>query len=537
MENVKILAIIPARGNSKRIPNKNIRLLNNHPLVYYVMKNALDSKYITDIIVTTDSQEVETISRQLGIQSIHRPENLCQDDTTLDAVVYHAVQGRKFDYVVTMQPTSPLLNVQTLDDAIEHCINGNYDTVISVINYPRLAWKIENELIVPEYEERLNFQYLPPHYQETGAFLISKHESVTATTRIGNKVDVFELTKEEAINIDTFQDLALANVILQKKKVAIYVNGNNKRGMGHIYRSLELADEFYSKPDIYFDRNQTDVSVFGKTTHKLIPVNGLNELLEKLKSTDYDIFINDILSTSIDYMIALRNCIPNAKLVNFEDDGEGIYHADLVFNALYQKHDIPQVKAGEKYYIASKLFMFYEPIEIKKSVENVFISFGGADPQNYTDRLLEIITRNINKYQNYHFYVVLGRAKMNIEKLMEYNRFSNIEVLYDINDMPEIMSKCDIGITSRGRTGYELAILGIPSVAMAQNKREEKHGFVCHENGFNYLGLNPSDLVIEANLDLYLHLTKKEREEQQKILLSKDLRNGRQRVMNLINSL
>ena len=94
-------------------------------------------------------------------------------------------------------------------------------------------------------------------------------------------------------------------MILQKK-VAIYVNGNNKRGMGHIYRSLELADEFYSKPDIYFDRNQTDVSVFGKTTHKLIPVNGLNELLEKLKSTDYDIFINDILSTSIDYMIALR---------------------------------------------------------------------------------------------------------------------------------------------------------------------------------------------------------------------------------------
>ena len=126
---------------------------------------------------------------------------------------------------------------------------------------------------------------------------------------------------------------------------------------------------------------------------------------------------------------------------------------------------------------------------------------------------------------------------MNIEKLMEYNRFSNIEVLYDINNMPEVMSKCDIGITSRGRTGYELAILGIPSIAMAQNKREEKHGFVCHENGFNYLGLNPSDLVIEANLDLYLHLTKKEREEQQKILLSKDLRNGRRRVMNLINNL
>ena len=181
--------------------------------------------------------------------------------------------------------------------------------------------------------------------------------------------------------------------------------------------------------------------------------------------------------------------------------------------------------------------MLYQPIEIREQVTNVFISFGGADPENYTDRLLSIITKNSAKYGKRHFYVIVGRAKLNVGKLLEYNHFPNIEVLYDIRNMPEIMSKCDIGLTSRGRTGYELAVLGIPSIAMAQNKREEKHGFVCHENGFNYLGLNPSDLIIEANLDLYLHLTKEEREKLQEILLSKDLRNGRQRVMNLINSL
>ena len=64
----------------------------------------------------------------------------------------------------------------------------------------------------------------------------------------------------------------------------------------------------------------------------------------------------------------------------------------------------------------------------------------------------------------------------------------------------------DSAITSRGRTGYELAVLGIPSIAMAQNKREEKHGFVCNENGFTYLGLNPSDYIIESTLDMYIHL-------------------------------
>ena len=180
--------------------------------------------------------------------------------------------------------------------------------------------------------------------------------------------------------------------------------------------------------------------------------------------------------------------------------------------------------------------MFYDKIDIKDKVESIFISFGGADPQDYTDRLLNIIS-NKSKYDKYNFKVVIGRAKQNIDKLLEYNNYENIEVLYDIKNMPEIMSSCDIALTSRGRTGYELAILGIPTIAMAQNSREEKHGFVSHENGFEYIGLNPSDSIIEANLDLYINMSKENRVLKQKELLRHDLRNGRKRVLNLINSL
>ena len=126
---------------------------------------------------------------------------------------------------------------------------------------------------------------------------------------------------------------------------------------------------------------------------------------------------------------------------------------------------------------------------------------------------------------------------MNIDTLLEYNKYDNIEVLYDVANMPEIMSSCDIAVTSRGRTGYELAILGIPAIAMAQNKREEKHGFVNNENGFTYIGLNPSDHIIQSTLDMYISLSKEERLDFHNKLLSHDLRNGRRRVMNLINSL
>ena len=234
-------------------------------------------------------------------------------------------------------------------------------------------------------------------------------------------------------------------------------------------------------------------------------------------------------------MIGLKSVLPNAKIINFEDDGEGIVKADLVFNALYHDGDLPQVKAGEKYYISGKTFMFYKPIEIKEKVQRVFISFGGADPQNYSDRLLEIISKD--EYKSYKFIVVLGRAKYNVDSLLEYNKYNNITVLYDVSNMPELMSSCDIGVTSRGRTGYELAILGIPSISMAQNKREEKHGFVCNENGFSYIGLNPADEVIKGTLDMYLKMSKSSRIQYHEKLLSHDLRNGRRRVMNIIESL
>ena len=532
----RILAIIPARAGSKGIPNKNIRIIGGQPLIYYSIRNAIESKHITDIVVSTDSADVRIIAQQMGVGCVWRDPVLCGDDVTLDAVIADAVpKDIKWDYIITMQPTSPTLTVKTLDSAIEYAVNSDLDTLISAINAPHLSWGIKDGKKVPNYKKRLNRQYLPPCYMETGAFMISKGSVVTPETRIGEKVDVFELPAHESHDIDTFSDLSSVAASLNRQKVAIYVNGNNKRGIGHIYRALEIADEFYSKPDIYYDINQTDRSIFGKTTHTLIPVNGIADLFDRCKKEQYDLFINDILSTSIDYMIALRTILPKAKIVNFEDEGEGQIKADIVFNSLLQDSDLPNVRSGYKYYIVGKTFMFYNPIQIKDRVETVFISFGGADPQNYADRLLNIVSRK--EYEQYTFIVALGRAKCNVEALMEYNKFFNIEVYFDVPNMPELMSRCDIAMTSRGRTGYELAFLGIPSIAMAQNKREEMHDFISNENGFTYIGVNPDDDFIEGSLKTYLGLSKESRQKFQDKLLNYDLRGGRKRVMGLINNL
>lgn len=535
---MRILAVIPARAGSKGIPNKNIRYVNGHPMIYYAVKNAIQSKYITDIVVSTDSHEVRIIAEQMGVQCRWRRPELCEDSVALDAVIYDAATSDDvpYDYIVTMQPTSPTLLTATLDAAIKYTIEQNLDTVISAINKPHLSWREENGKKVPNYEKRLNRQYLPANYMETGAFVISKKNVVTKDTRIGPNIDVYEISENEAIDVDTFIDLYAVGEILNQKKVAIYVNGNNLRGTGHIYRALELADEFLTKPDIYYDSNQTDRVLFGNTTHNLIPVNGIVELFQIIKEKQYTTVINDILATSLDYMIGLRSVMPpKGKIINFEDSGEGAGQADLVFNALYTEQSVGTIYGGEKYYIAPKLFMMYQPISIKEQVEKIFICFGGADPQNYTDRLLDIITKE--KYRNKYFVIALGRAKKNVETLLKYNKLENIEVLYDVKNMPELMSTCDISLTSRGRTAYELAILGIPPIVLAQNLREEGHGFVCDENGFMYLGSNPSDYLIESTLDIYIAMPQKERKHLQEKLVMNDLKNGRKRVISLIQNL
>ena len=280
---MKIAAVIPARKGSKGIPNKNIRLLNGKPMIAYAINNALKSKFITDIIVSSDSKEIKSITKCFGAEFKERKEELCADDITLDKVIFDAICDKHYDIVITLQPTSPTLQVETLDKAIQYFIDNSLDTLISAVNSPRLSWIYKGGKIQPAYSKRLNRQYLPAEYTEAGAFVISKYKVISEATRIGKKVEIFEISKEEAMDIDDYSDLMYAEYILQRRKVAIYVNGNQKRGMGHIYRSLDLADEFYCKLDIFYNKNETCRQMFGDTTHNLISVNNEKEIIDYVK--------------------------------------------------------------------------------------------------------------------------------------------------------------------------------------------------------------------------------------------------------------
>lgn len=532
---MKILAVIPACEGSETLPNKNMRVIHGKPMIYYAINNALRSAYIDDVIVTTNSREIISLAKQMGVMTRLRSPELCSAAVSLDAVVHDVFQQVKlsdYDHVVTMQSISPTLQVQTLDNAFQKFLQEGYDTLLSVKNQAFFYWQLRDGQPVPMQEQRVNRHMLPPFYVETGAFLITKACFIRQESRLGKKLGLYELNDDEAIDVNSFGDLKQAENALNRQATAMYVNGNSCIGMGHIARTFQIADELFTRPDIYYDINLTAPSAFGETKYNLIPVDGTEGLLRELSHHHYDVIINDVLNTSESYMAQLRSVAAGARIVNFEDEGQGAKYADIVLNALYEDSGCSNVVSGSRYYIIPKLFLLYGPIAIKKTVTKVLVTFGGADPQGYTEKLLEIAGRP--EYRGLQFTVVIGKAKRNADKLLNEGESPNITVLYDIDNMPEVMSKCDVAVTSRGRTCFELAALGIPALSIAQHEREEKHRFVCPENGFVCLGPGASTEEIESCLRKLVASTAEERRMWQGRMMKEDLRNGRKNVSELI---
>lgn len=161
---MKILIVIPARGGSKGIPRKNVRLMNGRPLISYAIQTAKSSAFAPDVYVSTDSTEIADVASNYGAKIINRNENLAGDMVTLDPVIYDALlrvereNNCAYDLIITMQPTSPLTSVRTLDAAIQKFISEKYNTLISVVNKPHLSWTEKDDKIGSAYKKCLNYQ-------------------------------------------------------------------------------------------------------------------------------------------------------------------------------------------------------------------------------------------------------------------------------------------------------------------------------------------------------------------------------------------
>ncbi|MDN5328052.1 MAG: hypothetical protein PWP03_690 [Candidatus Woesearchaeota archaeon] len=496
----KIVAVIPARGGSKGIPKKNLRILNNKPLIQYQIETALECKDISEIVVTSEDEDILEFCSKFPIHLRKRPKELSKDHVTLDPVIYDAItylenkSNMRFDVVITLQPTSPLLKSETLSKAIRRFFDVNADTLIPVIDSTHLFWKEEGNAIIPDYTKRVNRQWLPKRYKETGAFLISKRKFVKENSRFGKKIEIYALNEAEGIDIDTPFDWLVAETLLRRLKIVFVVNGNRSIGMGHIYRALTLADRFLGNEIIFVSyKNNKEANLLIRNSGYSLKIIKKKHLIPTIKQIRPNIVINDILDTNPRYIEQLKNL--DLFVVNFEDLGKGSNKAHLVFNALYERTNPKENhRFGYEYVCLNERFYLYEPIHFNKNAKTLFVSFGGVDENNLTCKVLSIsqelfLETSINK-----LIVVIGPSYIHnkelkelLSNLMEFK--NNIEIFKNVKNMPKLMREADIAITSNGRTVYELTVMGIPTLSISQNDRETLHLFARYHPGIKYLGI------------------------------------------------
>lgn len=231
----KILAIIPARGGSKGVPKKNIKLLNGKPLITYTINAAKQCNCIDRLILSSEDDEIIKIAKGLGVEvPFKRPDYLSKDDTGSLEVVQHAIdffekQSNYFDAVVLLQPTTPFRENGFIDRAIRKFTNNNCDALISVQPVPHqynphwvFKTKGEEYLEISTKDESIikRRQNLPKAFFRDGSIYITKTKIIKNGSFYGNKLLYLESSSENFVNIDNLADWKKA------EKIAAKLNAN-----------------------------------------------------------------------------------------------------------------------------------------------------------------------------------------------------------------------------------------------------------------------------------------------------------------------
>ena len=226
---MRILGLIPARGGSKGVPKKNIKLLGRMPLLEYTINSAKESHFLTEIVVSTDDEEIAIAAEVSGCKPpFIRPAALAQDTSTSLEVVQHALsfyeeQQIFFDAVCLLQPTNPFREKGFIDKAIEKFVSSNADCLVSVLEIPHEYnphWSFEAtangllKIATGESQIISRRQDLPKAFHRDGSVYITKTEAIKNSSLYGNSVAYIESNPQFHVNIDTMKDWEKAEKLL-----------------------------------------------------------------------------------------------------------------------------------------------------------------------------------------------------------------------------------------------------------------------------------------------------------------------------------
>ena len=231
----RVLAIIPARGGSKGIPKKNMVKINGKPLIYFTIKAAKKSKFLSNIVVSTDCKKISNYSKKLGVEvPFLRPKKLATDKALTFPVIKHALEKMEkiyslvFDYIVLLQPTCPLRSYNDIDLSLKKLFLSNFKSITSIVdvgaNHPeRMKIIKKNKLknyLNKKTENMKPRQELDKVFIRNGAIYAFKREVLFKEKSLVSKKNLpFIMPKERSTNIDSYEDLIVAKYYLKRRNV------------------------------------------------------------------------------------------------------------------------------------------------------------------------------------------------------------------------------------------------------------------------------------------------------------------------------
>ncbi|MFC1835277.1 glycosyltransferase [Thermodesulfobacteriota bacterium] len=236
---LRIVALVPMRADSKRVPNKNIRMFNGKPLYFHILNSLLSCPYIEEIYVNTNSQILmEELPKAFDrVRVIPRPEHLCPDTVPMNNILLYDVEYVEADWYVQTHSTNPLLRPQTITRAIETILNGpQHDALFSVTPMYTRLWDSQKHPINHKSDSLIRTQDLDPIYEENSNLYIFKKETLKRlNNRIGDQPLMFEIPREEAWDIDEELDFRIAEFLSSQRK-DLEINHERKTSKRKFYR-------------------------------------------------------------------------------------------------------------------------------------------------------------------------------------------------------------------------------------------------------------------------------------------------------------
>jgi CMP-N-acetylneuraminic acid synthetase len=227
INNKKVLAVIPARKDSKRVLNKNIKLLNGIPLIVYSISEAKKSKYIDDIYVSTDGDKIAEIAKKHGANVVIRSKEISKDNSKTQEAIIELLNKLKhnklfYDIILLLQPTSPMRSVKDIDSTLELFSKNICDSVVSVTpTNPFWSFKISNNFLDPFFDWSYftkRSQDLPKGYQLNGAIFVFTKELLNEKSFITSKSIPYIMSENSSVDIDTEFDFKLVEFLIKNEK-------------------------------------------------------------------------------------------------------------------------------------------------------------------------------------------------------------------------------------------------------------------------------------------------------------------------------